>query len=191
MMGVIWVTMLCSALIFSGIGGNISALTPALFDGARAALGLCLELGGAMCLWCAVMELMRDCGLLEQLSRVLSPLLCLLLPEAMSRRELRESICANAAANMLGLGNAATPMGISAAKGMHQPGREGEASDELCRFVVLNTASIQLIPTTAAALRESAGAAAPFDILPAVWLSSCASVCVGVGAAYLFARLCK
>ena len=189
MMGAVWVITVVTALIYSCACGTAPALGTALFEGAGAAVKLCIEMGGVICLWCAVMELMRECGAMEAISRLLSPLLRLILPESMSHPELRESICANVAANVLGLGNAATPMGISAAKGMSRLGREDEAGDELCRFVVLNTASVQLIPTTAAALRGAAGAAAPFDILPAVWLSSAASVCVGLCAAYLLARV--
>ena len=99
-----------------------------------------------------------------------------------------EALSANVSANLLGLGNAATPMGIRAAQGMARLGG-GEATDELCRFVVLNTASVQLLPTTVAAIRAAAGASEPFDILPAVWLSSGISVAAGLAAAWLFARL--
>ena len=92
------------------------------------------------------------------------------------------------ASNLLGLGNAATPLGIQAARQMSRrtPGR---ASDALCMLVVCNTASIQLIPTTVASVRLAAGCAAPFDILPAVWLASVISVCAGIGAVKLFGRV--
>ena len=94
-------------------------------------------------------------------------------------------------ANLLGLGNAATPAGIRAALGMQRQSGSERAGNELCLLVVLNTASIQLIPATAAALRASLGAAAPFDILPAVWLSSLCSVTAGIFAARMFARALK
>ena len=105
-----------------------------------------------------------------------------------SRRDpaLAEDLCANLSANLLGLGNAATPMGIQAARRM--AGRQTTASDELCRLVVLNTASIQLLPTTVAALRAGLGAAAPFNILPAVWLSSVCALTVGLAACRLLER---
>ena len=96
--------------------------------------------------------------------------------------ETLAALSANVSANLLGLGNAATPLGIRAATRMAQ-GCSGVASDELCRLVVLNTASIQLLPTTVAAVRSAHGCAAPFDILPAVWLSSVLSVSAGLLAA--------
>ena len=99
-----------------------------------------------------------------------------------------DAISANVSANLLGLGNAATPLGIKAARRMALR-TPGVASDSLCMLVVCNTASIQLIPTTVAALRQSLGCATPFDILPAVWLSSCISVAAGILAAKVFARL--
>jgi spore maturation protein A len=100
-----------------------------------------------------------------------------------------EAVSANVSANLLGLGNAATPMGIKAAAEMSKQAHGGVATDDLCMLVVINTASIQLIPATVAAIRSAAGAARPFDILPAVWLSSLASVLVGILAAKLLKRL--
>lgn len=96
----------------------------------------------------------------------------------------------NLSANLLGLGNAATPLGIRAARRMAL-GAEGTASNELCRLVVLNTASVQLLPTTVAAVRAGCGAAAPFDILPAVWISSLLSVSVGLLTARLLERVVR
>ena len=103
--------------------------------------------------------------------------------------ETMEALCGNATANLLGLGNAATPLGVSAVCRMQTLARSSEATDEACRLIVMNTASIQLLPTTVAALRGSLGATAPFDILPAVWLSSALSVTAGLGAAALLGRL--
>lgn len=129
------------------------------------------------------MELMRASGLAGALTRLLRPLLGLLFPESAGHESIMQPLSANVSANILGLGNAATPMGICAAREMAQLGTPGEASNELCRLVVLNTASIQLLPTTVAAIRAAEGATAPFDILPAVWISSAASVAVGLLAA--------
>ena len=100
-----------------------------------------------------------------------------------------QPLSANVSANLLGLGNAATPMGIRASQEMARLGSPGVASNELCRLVVLNTASIQLLPTTVAAIRAAEGASAPFDILPAVWVTSILSVATGLLAARLLARV--
>ena len=102
-----------------------------------------------------------------------------------------DALSSNVSANLLGLGNAATPAGIKAAVGLKRLSGLSSASDELCLLVVMNTASIQLLPTTVASLRASFGAASPFDILPAVWLSSILSVTVGILAAKLFQRFTR
>lgn len=147
-----------------------------------------IVIGGAICLWCAVMELMRASGLAEALSHALRPILRRLFPESARHEAVLRPLSANVSANLLGLGNAATPMGIRAAQEMARLAPPGEASNELCRLVVLNTASIQLLPTTVAAIRAAEGATSPFDILPAVWISSAVSVAVGLAAACAMER---
>ena len=149
---------------------------------------LVLTMTGAMCLWCGVMEVMRRCGLLCGLERILRPLLGRLFPEAARQPETMEKIAANVSANLLGLGNAATPLGIQAVRRMRQ-GEDDHATDEMCLLIVCNTASIQLIPTTVAAVRSGAGCATPFDILPAVWLASVLSVTAGICAAKVLRRV--
>ena len=121
-------------------------------------------------------------------ARLFRPLLRRILPRASRDADTLAAVSANVSANLLGLGNAATPLGIRAAQRM-ATGYGGTASDELCRLVVLNTASIQLLPTTVAAVRSAQGCAAPLDILPAVWLSSVLSVTAGLLAARLLQRV--
>ena len=174
--------LLALSLLFGGITGQLSAVSSAAMAGAQAAVELCLSMAGAICLWSGVMTLMDRCGLSQKLARLLRPVLRRLLPNASRDSETLAAVSANVSANLLGLGNAATPLGIRAATRMAE-GCGGMASDELCRLVVLNTASIQLLPTTVAAVRSAHGCAAPFDILPAVWLSSALSVAAGLLAA--------
>ena len=133
------------------------------------------------------MEVMHQGGLLDKLAAALRPVLGRLLPRACEDGETEKALCANLSANMLGMGNAATPMGIKAARRMAR-GRDASADDELCRLVVLNTASVQLLPTTAAGIRVACGCTTPFDILPCVWLSSAFSVAVGLSAAWLLEK---
>lgn len=191
LMGVIWTGMILAAILFSCANGTTAEVGEAALEGAQAAVDLCLSIGGVMCLWCAAMELMRRCGIADALAKALRPVLRLLFPEAARHEDILRPLSANVSANLLGLGNAATPMGICAAKGMASLGDGVTATNELCRLVVLNTASIQLLPTTVAAIRAAAGAQQPFDILPAVWLSSAISVAVGLTAAYLMQRAAK
>ena len=187
-MSVIWSGMVGCAVFCGLLTGRGPQVAAAAMEGAAAAVELCLSMAGVLCLWMGVMEVMRRSGLSEGLSRLLRPLLKRLYPDFARDREVMDSISANVSANLLGLGNAATPLGIQAARRMSRR-TPGVASDSLCMLVVCNTASIQLIPTTVASVRAAAGCAAPFDILPAVWLASALSVTVGILAAKMMGRL--
>ena len=180
----IWGGMVILSLLFGAATGRIDAVSEAALSGAQNAVELSLSMAGVLCLWSGIMEIMRVCGLTDGLARAFRPLMRRLLPEASRDSETLAAVSANVSANMLGLGNAATPLGIQAARRMAR-GCGGVASDELCRLVVLNTASIQLLPTTIASVRAAAGCKTPFDILPAVWLSSVLSVTAGLTAAWL------
>ena len=171
-MGVIWTALVLSALVCGAVNGRLDAVTAAALEGAGAAVELVL---------CSR-------GLAGALDRRLRPVLGRLLPGAAHDRETMEAVSANVSANLLGLGNAATPAGIRAAKRLAQ-GCGGTASDDLCRLVVLNTASVQLLPTTVASVRAGLGCGAPLDILPAVWVSSILSVTAGLAAAGMLRRV--
>ncbi len=187
-MSVIWTGMVVLSLVCGLFLGNGAAVAAAAVEGAAAGVELCLTMAGLMCLWMGVMEVMKRSGLSGSLSKLLRPILCRLYPDFKKDAETMDAISANVSANLLGLGNAATPLGIQAARRMARR-TPGVASDSLCMLVVCNTTSIQLIPTTVAAVRLSAGCRTPFDILPAVWLASAVSVAVGVTAAKLLSRL--
>ena len=184
----IWTGMVVLSVAYGIPHGTAGAVGTAAMEGAAAAVELCLHMAGAICLWSGVMAVMRASGLAEALSRLFRPLLGRLLPRASRDPETLAALSGNLSANLLGLGNAATPLGIRAARRM-AAGCGGTASDELCRLVVLNTASIQLIPTTVAGVRAALGAANAFDILPAVWLASALSVTAGLTAAWLLSRV--
>ena len=171
--------------LFSLYSGTSLETGSSLFAGAEKAVGFCLSAGGGICLWSAVMEVMECCGIASAISKALRPLLGRLFPHAAGDNATMSALSQNVSANLLGLGNAATPAGVRAAKGLAGLG----AQDELCLLVVLNTASIQLIPSTIAAVRASLGASSAFDITPAVWISSLISVCAGLGAAAGLRRL--
>lgn len=181
--GMVAVSVLCG--LATGRGAEVSA---AALEGAGAAVELSLSMGGMLCLWSGVMEVMRRSGLSDGLSRMLRPVLSRLFPQVAQEQEIMDSISANVSANLLGLGNAATPLGLEAARRMGQKS-PGVASDALCMLVVCNTASIQLIPTTVAAVRAAAGCRAPFDILPAVWMASALSVGAGILACKLLSHI--
>lgn len=185
----IWTIILGFSFIASVVLGNGSALAAAVPKGAQAGLELALALAGSICLWSGVGRLMEKAGLTQMLCRLFSPLLGRVFPSFRQDPVLAGYLSSNICANFLGLGNAATPMGIQAAKRLS--GGKTIANDELCRLIVLNTASIQLIPATVAAIRAQLGAHSPFDILPAVWLTSIASAGMGLLAARFFGRLSR
>ena len=184
----IWTGMAVLSILCGLATGRGELVAAAAVEGAQAAVELCVSIAGMLCLWTGVMEVMRRSGLAEGLSRLLRPVLSLLFPQVSGDRGVMDSISANVSANLLGLGNAATPLGIEAVRRMERK-TPGTASDAMCMLVVCNTASIQLIPTTVASVRAAAGSTAPFDILPAVWLASALSVGVGIAACKLLARI--
>jgi spore maturation protein A len=174
------------------MGGRIGEVSAAALEGANASLELCIGICGAVCLWSGIMEVMKRCGMAAILSKAFRPVLVLLFPTAGRDSEVLDALSQNVSANLLGLGNAATPAGIRAAMRLKEAkGMSDIAGDELCRLVVLNSASIQLIPATICAVRASNGSIAPFDILPAVWLTSLISVAAGLTAAFVFSRFYK
>ena len=185
-----WTVMVVLSLVCGLWTRQMDAVAAAAMEGASSAIDLALSMAGIMCLWSGVMEVMNACGISAGLAKSFRPVLRRLLPQASRDEETLAAVTANVSANLLGLGNAATPLGIQAARRM-AVGCGGIASNELCLLVVLNTASIQLLPTTIASVRAAAGSAAPFDILPAVWISSIVSVAAGLGAAWLFSRFGK
>lgn len=185
----IWTGMIAVSVIaglFLGTGQELAAAIP---QGAQSGINLAISMAGSICLWTGVGKLMEHAGLTGMLSRLLSPLLGKLFPSYRKDRSLACSLSANVCANFLGLGNAATPMGIQAAQRLAQQGNSQIASDELCRLIVLNTASIQLIPANVAAIRTALGCATPFDILPGVWITSICSTGLGLCAAWLLGKV--
>ena len=177
------------ALIAAIILGRGSELAAAIPQGAQAGITLAISMAGSVCLWTGVGKVMETAGITAMLSKLLKPILSRVFPSAKHDKVLAGSLSANICANFLGLGNAATPMGIQAAQRLAAHEKTGIAGDELCRLIVLNTASIQLIPATVAAVRSSLGCLTPFDILPAVWVTSVCSACAGLTAAWLMGKL--
>lgn len=182
----IWSALVLTSIVFSWITGNGPALSAAVMEGAQSGVTLAISMAGSICLWSGVGNLMEKIGLTDSLSRMMKPLLSLLFPGTKQNSALARDLSANICANFLGLGNAATPMGISAARRM---ANGKTATDELCRLIVLNSASIQLIPANVAALRTSLGCSSPFDILPAVWITSLCSTGLGLTVAWALGKV--
>ena len=187
MMSYVFLIMGALSLVFALISGQGAQLSGAVATGAQAGISLALSLSGSICLWTGVGRLLERTGLMEAISRILRPFLHRIFPETQSDSKLSGHLSANICANLLGLGNAATPMGILAAKDLARGSTV--ANDSLCRLIVLNTASIQLIPANVAALRASLGSGSPFGILPAVWITSFFSAGMGLLMAWILGKL--
>ncbi len=177
------------SFLFGLLNGRMDAVSTAAVSDCAGAVTLTIQLAGVMCLWSGLMRIAQASGLTDKLSRLFGPLIRFLFRGLPAQSPAAKAIVMNLTANLLGLGNAATPLGIAAMKELEQIAPEkGTASDHMAMLVVLNTASLQLIPTTTAALRLANGSAAPIEILPAVWLASGVSICAGVFMAKILSR---
>ena len=173
MLGKIFGILCLLSLAFAIPTGRIAEVANAIPDGAEGAVKVLLSLGGMMCLWGGLMEVLREVGIISRLSRLLSPVLRLFFPEAYRTGEGAEEISANVSANLLGIGNAATPLALAAMKELqkHNPDPT-RASDEEITLAVLNTASVTLVPANLLALRRAAGSSNPFSVILPAWVVS-------------------
>lgn len=178
------------SLIFSAFSGNIGELSGSIISKSGEAVELVISICGMMCFWSGLMRVAQKAGLLEKLSKLLSVPLSFLFGNLKKGGKAMSLISANIAANILGLGNASTPLGIAAMKAIAAEQQSGDhATNEMIMLAVLNTASLQIIPATAAALRAANGAKAPMEILPCVWIVSAYSLFIAVLSAKLMSRI--
>lgn len=190
MLNGLWAGLMLLSLAAGAINGRLAEVTAALLQGGGAAITLALTLGGAMCLWGGLLRVAEKGGLTQAISRLLAPLMRLLFPGLDPTGPACRAILMNMAANFLGLGNAATPFGLKAMEELQKDNpRPDTASSHMVTFVVLNTASIQFLPTTVATLRLQYGAAEPLDILPAVWAASLLTAITGLLLARIYGAL--
>ncbi len=180
MISYIFAGMITLSFVYAAVSGNMSALSQSVIDGAKEAVELLITLCGIMCMWSGFMEIANKGGLTKVFSKILAPVIKRLFPDVDEQSDAFSYITMNISANLLGLGNAATPLGLSAMRELKGERRLDTATDSMVTFVVLNTASIQLLPTTVASLRASFGSKSPFDVIFCVWISSIISVLVGL-----------
>ena len=188
MLNCIWFGMIAASILCAAATGRLGELSGALLEGAQGAVELSLALLGSMCAWLGFLRVAEASGLSRLLARALSPVTARLFPEYRDAPEIQGKISLNISANLLGLGNAATPLGLAAMEAMAARSPGEAPTRGMILFVVLNTASLQLIPMNMAAMRASAGSQAPFGILPQVWLASGASLAVCLGCCKLLER---
>lgn len=189
MMNILWPALILLSIFYAFLSQNTSALSDAVFSSLQDAVTLTLKMLGMLCFWSGMMQLAETSGLTKIIARALSPILRLLFPELRKDKDAQSAISMNITANLLGIGNAATPLGIEAMKRLkkHAPASD-TASNAMVLFVVLNTASIKLIPTTVAMLRYENGSNAPMEIMPVSLFVSAAACTVAILAAKLLER---
>jgi spore maturation protein A len=184
MLNYIWAGMLLVGFVVSIFTGKIDETTQAAIETSGNAVQIAISLLGIMCLWTGIMNIVNKSGLINIIARYIKPFTSLLFPEISYRAPAMGAMVLNMVANMMGLSNAATPLGLKAMKELDKMNRNKSiASNAMCMFVVINTASIQIIPATVIALRASVGSNAPFEIIVTSWISSICALVVGVTAA--------
>ena len=173
MLGKVFGIITALSFLIAIITGNTAALGNAILDGAADAVTLTLSLAGIMCLWCGVMEVLRSAGLITKLARLMRPFLRVFFPDSCGEGQGAEEIAANISANMLGIGNAATPLALSALEKMQKNNPDpSRPTNDMVTLAVMNTASVNLLPTTILALRRAAGSRDPFAVILPIWLVS-------------------
>lgn len=188
MINYIWFGMIALSVVCAAVNGKLPELSAAVMDGASDAVELSIFLLGSMCAWLGFLKIAEQSGLTRLLAEALSPVIDRLFPDYRDDNELKGKICMNLSANLLGLGNAATPLGLSAMRAMAEKSPGESPSRGMVLFVVINTASLQLLPVNMAAMRASCGSAAPFGILPEIWASSLGALLTAVTVCKLLER---
>lgn len=190
MLNYIWFGMLVIGIIVAILNGRIEAVTDAAIDSAGKAVELCIGLLGIMCLWTGLMGIAEKSGLVRRISRVLTPILEFLFPKIPKKHPAMGAIVMNLVANFLGLGNAATPLGLKAMAELQKLNpKKDTATNAMCMFLVLNTSAIQLIPATIIAIRSASGSQNPTDIIGTIWVASACAAVTGIIAAKSFSIL--
>lgn len=181
MLNIIWPIFIIVSVIFAILSNNVANLNESIFSSSYETVELIIKLFGTMCLWNGLMEILAQTSLMEKIARLLRPLMKFLFPRLKREDKEYNEITINIIANLLGIGNAATPLGLKAMKTMQEKNKNKDTlTDEMAMFIVLNTASLQLIPTTVIALRASMGSQNPTQIIVPVWCVTIAADIAGI-----------
>jgi spore maturation protein A len=192
MLNIIWPIFIILSFIYAILVGNVDNINNAIFESTENAVSLFITLLGTMCLWNGIMEIASRTSVIDKLSRILNPIIKFLFPDLKDNKIIQKQISMNMIANILGLGNAATPLGIKAMKSMQKNNKEKDKlTNSMAMFIVLNTASLQIIPTTVIAIRNSLGSNNPTKIIFPVWIATIVAAIVGVTVTKLFIKLDK
>ena len=189
MLNVIWPIFIIISFIYALITGNVEKVSNGIFDSASSAVELTLTFFGTICLWNGIMSIAKKTTLMSKLTKILQPAIKFLFPELKHNEQAKEEISMNVVANLLGLGNAATPLGLKAMETMQKENpKKDTLTNSMAMFIVLNTASLQLIPTNVIAIRSSLGSIAPSSIILQVWVATIIAATVGITATKILMR---
>lgn len=179
MLNYIWPIFIIISIVYAIIMGNVESVNNGIFDSCKNAVELTITFFGTVCLWTGLMEIVKNTSIIEKLKKILYPLMKILFKNIDKNEEVYDEISMNIIANVLGLGNAATPIGLKAMESLQKINKDKDTlSDEMMMLIILNTASIQLIPTTVIAIRNSLGSSNSSKIIIPVWIATiCAAVC--------------
>lgn len=190
MLNIVWPIFIIISIIFSFLTGTVQQINNSVFESTKNAVDLCITLLGTMCLWNGIMQIASKTSAMEKITNFLKPIMGLLFPKMKKDSQIYKEVSMNMVANILGLGNAATPLGIKAMKSMQEENKNKNVlTDEMAIFIVLNTASIQIIPTTVIAIRSSLGSQNPTAIIVPVWIATVCAAIAGIVATKLFIKL--
>ncbi len=181
MLNKIWPAFLIISFIYAILNGNIEEFNNSIFTSCAQTVDLILKLFGTMCLWNGLMKIVQETSLMKKLTKIISPLMKILFPKMKKEDKEYKEITINIIANLLGIGNAATPLGLKAMQTMQEKNpQKDKITDSMAMFIVLNTASIQLIPSTVIAVRASLGSVNPSQIIVPVWIATIAADVAGI-----------
>ena len=170
MLNIIWPVFIIISFIFGILNGNVENINKSIFESASSAVELCITFFGTICLWNGIMKIAQETGFCRKFTKIIMPLINFLFPDLKENEQVKEEISMNMIANILGLGNAATPLGLKAMKSLQKENdKKDTLSNSMVMFIVINTASIQLIPTTVIAIRASLNSSNPTQIILPVW----------------------
>lgn len=192
MLNKIWPFFLIISFVFAIFSGKLPEVNNSIFESTSSAIELCLTLIGTMSLWCGIIKIAMKTSLIDKLIKLLKPILKILFPEINENDTVHKEISMNIIANLLGLGNAATPLGLKAMENLQRKNKNKyELSNSMAMLIVLNTASIQIIPTTVIAIRTALGAKNPTEMLIPIWIATVAAAISAIISAKLFIKLGK
>lgn len=192
MLNIVWPIFIIISFSFAIFSGNLEELNASIFNSTNDAINLSINLLGTMCLWNGIMQIASNTSLMEKLTKFLKPIIKLLFPKLKNNPKIQKEISMNMIANILGLGNAATPLGLKAMQSMQKENTKKDTlTDSMMMFIVINTASIQIIPTTVIAIRNSLGSQNPTSIVFPVWIATIVAGIAGITATKILIKISK